>query len=74
LAGQLSTTTGASVTVKTAWQVTGGSHEEVTVQVTVVEPPQAGGAEPALFEMEVLHPPEKLTVVSQVLKAASTAA
>ncbi|MBV6471762.1 MAG: hypothetical protein JPMHGGIA_00012 [Saprospiraceae bacterium] len=57
-AGQLSTTAGASFTVNTAAQVTSGSHEEVTVQVTVVEPPHAGGAAPALLVIVALHPPE----------------
>ncbi|MBV6471755.1 MAG: hypothetical protein JPMHGGIA_00005 [Saprospiraceae bacterium] len=57
-AGQFSTTTGASVTVNTAAQVTLGSQEEVTVQVTVVDPPQTGGAAPALLVIAALHPPE----------------
>ncbi|MBV6471751.1 MAG: hypothetical protein JPMHGGIA_00001 [Saprospiraceae bacterium] len=70
----MSTTAGASVTVNTAAQVTLGSHEEVTVQVTVVDPPQAGGAVPALLVIVALQPPEKLTVVNQVAKAASMAA
>ncbi|MBV6471753.1 MAG: hypothetical protein JPMHGGIA_00003 [Saprospiraceae bacterium] len=48
----------ASVTVNTAAQVTSGSQEEVTVQVTVVDPPQAGGAAPALLVIVALQPPE----------------
>jgi hypothetical protein len=74
LAGQLSTTAGASSTVNTAAHVTAGSHVEVTVQVTVVEPPQASGAEPALLEMAALHPPEKAAEASHALKAASMVA
>ncbi|MBV6471760.1 MAG: hypothetical protein JPMHGGIA_00010 [Saprospiraceae bacterium] len=58
LTGQLSTTAGASRTVNTAAQVTLGSQDEVTVQVTVVDPPQAGGAAPALLVIVALHPPE----------------
>lgn len=72
MAGQLMTTTGALLTVNEAEQLTGPSQEEVTVQVTVVEPPQAGGAPLALLEMAALQPPEKLTVVSQALYALST--
>ena len=44
--------------MNTAAQVTSGSQEEVTVQVTVVDPPQAGGAAPALFVIVALQPPE----------------
>ena len=62
------------VTVNAAEQVTLGSHDEVTVHVTVVDPPQAGGAAPALLEILALQPPEKLAVASQALKAASMAA
>jgi len=70
----VSTTAGASVTVNIAAQVTLGSHEEVTVQVTVVDPPQAGGAAPALFVKFALQPPAELAEASQVAKAASMAA
>ena len=44
--------------MNTAAQVMLGSQEEVTVQVTVVDPPHAGGAAPALFVIEALQPPE----------------
>ena len=44
--------------MNTAAQVMLGSQEEVTVQVTVVDPPQAGGAAPALLVIVALHPPE----------------
>lgn len=74
LVAQFKTTVGALVTVKDAEQVTGDSQEEVTVQVTVFDPPHAKGAPELLLEMLVLHPPEKLTVVSHVAYAASMAA
>lgn len=48
------------MTVNTAEQVTGLVQEEVTVQVTVFDPPQIGGAEPPSFEIAELHPPEKV--------------
>ena len=57
--GQVSTTGGASVTVNTAEHVLSGSQVEVTVQVTVLEPPQAAGAAPPLLEIVALQPPEK---------------
>jgi hypothetical protein len=44
------------------------------VKVTVVEPPQAGGAPVLLFVKTPLHPPEAEAVASQVAKAAFTAA
>jgi len=47
--------------------VTSGSQEEVTIQVTVFEPPQASGAAPPLLEMAALHPPEKVAEASQAL-------
>jgi len=47
------------VTLNTAEQVTGGSHDEVTVQVTVLDPPQADGAAPPLLLMLELHPPSE---------------
>jgi len=57
LEGQVKTTAGAAVTVKDAEQVTGGSQVEVTVQVTVVDPPQAFGADPPELVKVELHPP-----------------
>ena len=59
--------------MKTAWQVTFGSQVDVTVQVTVVEPPHAGGAEPPEFDMLALQPPLKLAVANHAANAASTA-
>jgi hypothetical protein len=67
LAGQVKETEGAAVTVNTAEQVTFGSQLEVTVQVTVLEPPQAGGAEPPLLETEALQPPELVAEANQVV-------
>ena len=58
---------GAAVTVNIAEQVTGAAHEEVRVQVTVLEPPQAGGAEPPLLETEALQPPELEAVANQAV-------
>lgn len=57
--GQVSTTVGAVVTVNTAEQVLLGSQVDVTVQVTVFEPPHLSGADPPLLEMAALHPPLK---------------
>ena len=64
--GQVSTTVAGAVTVNMAEQVLLGSQVEVTVQVTVLEPPQAGGALPPLFERAALHPPLKVAEDSQV--------
>lgn len=52
------------VTVKTAEQVLFASQLEVTVQVTVLEPPQAIGADPPLLEMAALQPPLNVALVS----------
>jgi hypothetical protein len=66
LEGQVRTTAGAVVTVNVAEHVLGPSHELVTVNVTVVEPPQAGGAPELLFDIAALQPPEKVALASQV--------
>ena len=71
MAGQVSTTAGAIVTVNTAEQVLSASQVDVTVQVTVLEPPQAGGAEPPLLEMAALQPPEKVAEFNQAVYFAS---
>lgn len=73
MAGQVSTTAGALVTVNTAEQVLLGSQVEVTVQVTVFEPPQAGGAEPPLLDMLALQPPVNVAEFNQAVYAASIA-
>ena len=65
LAGQVKTTAGAAVTVNTAEQLTGASQEEVTVQVTVLEPPHAEGADPPLLDIEILQPPFTTTEFNQ---------
>jgi len=57
---------GAAATVKTAEQVLFASQVEVTVQVTVLDPPQADGAEPPLLEIPPLQPPVKLAEFNQV--------
>lgn len=57
---------GAATTVNCAEHVTVAAQEEVTVQVTVFEPPQAeGAAPPPLLLIETLHPPEKVVVANQ---------
>ena len=87
--GQISTTGGAAVTVKVAWQVvpleigeTGapfcpvglGAQLFVYVKVTVVEPPQAEGAPVLLFVNTPLQPPLAEAVANQVEKAVLIAA
>ncbi len=54
------------MTVKVALQVLVTSHVEVTVQVTVFDPPQAEGAPVELLVIWALQPPVKLAVASQV--------
>lgn len=74
MAGQVNTTDGAEVTVKDAVHTLGASHVEVTVKSTKATPPQAGGAELLLFEIEALQPPLKLTVESHAANFVSIAA
>ena len=62
------------VTPKLAVQVFEGSQVEVTVNVTVVVPPQAFGAPVLLFVNPGLHPPDVFTVANQVANLASIAA
>ena len=64
---QCKVTAGSAITVHTAEQVTSGSQVEVTVQVTVLDPPQAGGAIPPLLEILVLHPPSDEAKASHAL-------
>lgn len=66
LTGQMSVKRGAPLTANTAEQVLFGSQVEVTVQVTVFEPPQADGAEPPLLEIAAPQPPEKFALDSHV--------
>lgn len=68
-AGHVRTTAGAAVTVNTAEQVLFASQLEVTVQVTVVDPPHAGGAPVLLFVIAASQPPLKLAVFSHAVKA-----
>ena len=58
LAGQVKLTTGAGLTLNVAEQMTSGSQSEVTVHVTVTDPPQNDGAEGALCVNTELQPPE----------------
>jgi hypothetical protein len=53
--------------VNTAEQVTGAAQVEVTVQVTVLVPPQAEGAAPPLCEIAAKQPPEKVAEFNQVV-------
>ena len=73
MAGQVNTTAGAVVTVKEALHVLVGSHELVTVNVTVFVPPQNGGAPVLLLYNDGSHPPLVLTVASHAAYCASTA-
>ena len=59
-------TAGAETTANVAEHVLLGSHELVTVNVTVAVPPQAEGAPVLLFEMVALQPPENVAVASHV--------
>ncbi len=54
----------AAVTVNVALQVLVTSHVEVTVQVTVFDPPQAEGAPVELLVIWALQPPVKEAVAS----------
>lgn len=65
--GQFKLTVGAVVTLKVLVQVTGAWQSLVTVKVTEVEPPQAGGAPALLLVKTALHPPLAVAVASQVL-------
>lgn len=67
LLGHVIVTLGAVVTVNTAEQVTGVWQVDVTVQVTVLLPPQAGGALPPLLEIIALQPPVNVAVANHVL-------
>ena len=66
----------ASVTVKVAEQVTLAPQVLVTVQVTVVVPPQAFGATgvAGLVVIAALQPPLKVVVANQLANAASMVA
>jgi len=72
--GQVNDGGGAAVTVKVAWQVWGDWHSELSVKVTVVEPPQKDGAPVLLLVKTALHPPEKLAVANHAANWALTAA
>jgi hypothetical protein len=75
LLAQVSVTAGAAVTVNVALQVFAASHELVTVNVTVLLPPQAAGADPPLLVTGPRpHPPEACAVNNHAVYAASTCA
>jgi hypothetical protein len=66
LCGQFKVTGVCAVTVNVALQVFGPSHALVTVNVTVLEPPQALGADPPLLVTGPrAHPPLAVAVASQ---------
>lgn len=72
--GQVSEGGGAAVTVKVAWQVTGAWQSELSVKVTVAEPPQNDGAPVLLLVKTPLQAPEKLAVANHAANWALTAA
>lgn len=63
-----------AATVKVAWQVWVDWQVEFNVKVTVVEPPQAGGAPVLLFVKTAPQPPVKLASNNHSPNAASIAA
>jgi len=65
LLAQVRTTAVALVTVKLAVHVFGASQSDVTVNVTVVAPPQADGAPILLLVKIRLQPPLAVVVASQ---------
>jgi cobyrinic acid a,c-diamide synthase len=70
LAGVVVNTGGvlSAVTVNVALQVLGASHELVTVNVTVLLPPHAAGADPPLLVTDPrLHPPDAVAVASHAV-------
>lgn len=74
-AGQVIITGGGAGTVKVAVQVVVvGAQLLVYVNVTVVEPPQAGGAPVLLLVNTPLHPPVADAVASHAANCAFTAA
>jgi len=75
LAGQVTDTAGAAVTVNVSMHVTLAPQSSVAVKVTVVAPPHAAGA-PVLLLLteEALQPAEVVAVPNQVAKAALIAA
>lgn len=71
LAGQVSITGGAVATVKVEVQVLGASQEDVAVNTTVTDPPQAFGAPVLLLLKTTLQPPVALAVANHVAYLAS---
>ena len=68
MVAHVSVTAGAAVTVNVALQVLGVSHELVTVNVTVLLPPHAAGADPPLLVTDPSpHPPVALAVASHAV-------
>lgn len=72
--GQVRTTGGAEATVNVAWHVVvNGVQLLLYVNITVVEPPHAGGAPMLLLVKTPLHPPDADALANQELNAASMA-
>ena len=71
--GQIITNGVSEATVKVAWQVWVAWQVELSVKVTVVEPPQNDGASVLSLVKTALHPPEKLAVANHAANWASTA-
>ena len=72
--GQLNWIAGQPVTVKLDEHVRVASQDDVTVRVTFVVPPHAGGATGEPVEGTRLQPPDEVKPVNHVLNAASTCA
>ena len=68
LLAQVSVTAGAGVTVNVALQVVTASQELVTLNVTVLLPPHANGADPPLLVTDPIpHPPDAVAVASHAV-------
>ena len=74
MVGQVRTTGGAEATVNVAWHVVvNGVQLLLYVNITVVEPPHAGGAPMLLLVKTPLQPPDADALANQALNAASMA-
>ena len=71
---QVKTTDVAAVTVNVAVHVLGASQSDVTVNVTVFDPPHANGAPVLLLAILELQPPLKETVANHAVNFESICA
>ena len=70
--GQFNVTAEVELTVNVALQVLTPSHELVTLNVTVLEPPHTNGAPGLLLVTDPrLHPPDALAEFNHAVKALS---